>query len=204
MRSTVPFYKYMYVYDGTLFEVRAEVDDSHLQDATDDILAWSEANWIKLKTQKTQEMIICFCRNEDYHGSIPNISIDGSVVARVTEAKILEVTVSSDLTWNRHVRSITAKAEKRLYMLYQFKKSGRAGVGGGGGKLQRPHTYLNNNCQVRVRILFYCTDSEKGFEMYKLFPGYSYSLSGTTGCKRALFIFRPKTRGAVQILCGQN
>ncbi len=116
MRSTVPLYKY--VDDGTLFEICSEVGDSHLQDAVDDILAWSEANQMKLNPQKTKEMIICFCRNGSHHDSIPNISIDGRMVDRVTEAKILGVTVSSDLTWNHHVRSITPKAGKRLYMLY--------------------------------------------------------------------------------------
>ena len=41
-------------------------------------------------------------------------------------AKRLGVTIYSDMTWNKHVDNIVAKAEKRVYMLYQLK---RAGVG---------------------------------------------------------------------------
>ena len=41
-------------------------------------------------------------------------------------AKRPGVTNSSDLTWNKHVESIVAKAGKRLYMLYRLK---RAGIG---------------------------------------------------------------------------
>ncbi len=39
---------------------------------------------------------------------------------------LLGVTISSDLTWNKHVENIVAKAGKRVYMLYQLK---RAGIG---------------------------------------------------------------------------
>ena len=44
-------------------------------------------------------------------------------------AKLLgltKITISRDLTWNKHVENIVAKAEKRVYMLYQIK---RAGIG---------------------------------------------------------------------------
>ena len=38
-------------------------------------------------------------------------------------AKLLGVTISSDLTWNKHVENIVAKAGKRVYMLYQLKRA---------------------------------------------------------------------------------
>ena len=38
-------------------------------------------------------------------------------------AKLLGATISSDLTWNKHVENIVAKAGKRVYMLYQLKRS---------------------------------------------------------------------------------
>ena len=38
-------------------------------------------------------------------------------------AKLLRVTISSDLTWNKHVENIIAKAGKRVYMLYQLKRA---------------------------------------------------------------------------------
>ena len=34
------------------------------------------------------------------------------------------MTISQDLTWNKHVGNIVKKASKRLYMLYQLKRAG--------------------------------------------------------------------------------
>ena len=42
----------------------------------------------------------------------------------VDHAKLLGVTFSCDLTWNKHVENIVGKASKRLYMLYQLKRAG--------------------------------------------------------------------------------
>ncbi|KAK2188935.1 hypothetical protein NP493_119g04018 [Ridgeia piscesae] len=39
-------------------------------------------------------------------------------------AKLLGVTISQDLTWNKHVDNIVKKAGKRLYLLYQLKRAG--------------------------------------------------------------------------------
>ena len=40
-------------------------------------------------------------------------------------AKLCRVTLSNDLTWNRHVDCIVKKkAAKRVYMLYQLKRAG--------------------------------------------------------------------------------
>ena len=42
----------------------------------------------------------------------------------VQYAKLLGVAISNDLTWNKHVDNIIAKAGKRVYMLYQLKRAG--------------------------------------------------------------------------------
>ena len=41
-----------------------------------------------------------------------------------SNAKLLGVTISSDLTWDKHVENIVAKAGKRVFMLYQLKIAG--------------------------------------------------------------------------------
>ena len=50
--------------------------------------------------------------------------IGGMPVEKVDHAKLLGVTFSYDLTWNKHVENIVGKASKRLYMLYQLKRAG--------------------------------------------------------------------------------
>ena len=50
--------------------------------------------------------------------------MDGSVIQRSDNAKILGVTFSLDLTWNVHVDNIISKAGKRIYKLYQLKRAG--------------------------------------------------------------------------------
>ena len=41
--------------------------------------------------------------------SIPSIVIDGNLVETVEYAKLLGVSLSNDLTWNRHVECIVKK-----------------------------------------------------------------------------------------------
>ena len=41
-------------------------------------------------------------------------------------AKVLGVTISSDLKWSAHIDSITTKAAKRVYLLRQLKRAGIA------------------------------------------------------------------------------
>ena len=45
-------------------------------------------------------------------------------IERVSQAKVLGVTISFDLSWNAHVDEIMSKARKRVYMIYQLKRAG--------------------------------------------------------------------------------
>ncbi|KAK2172318.1 hypothetical protein NP493_974g00048 [Ridgeia piscesae] len=55
---------------------------------------------------------------------ISEAKIDGRDIAQVCHAKLLDVTISQDLTCNKCVENIVKKAGKRLYMLYQLKRAG--------------------------------------------------------------------------------
>ena len=74
---------------------------------------------MRINTSKTKE--ICFCKDRTYVESLPYIDINGTDIERVTQAKVLGVTISS---WNAHVDEIFAKAWKRLYVIYQLKRAG--------------------------------------------------------------------------------
>ena len=46
------------------------------------------------------------------------VIVDGKELSVISSAKILGVTLSSDLTWNDHVNEAIRKANKRLYFLH--------------------------------------------------------------------------------------
>ena len=113
LRTTVPLYKY--VDDSTLFEIQEPVDIA---------ARWTEHNDMKINSEKSKEIIISFAQDCNFRSTIPNIKIDGRDIAQVCHTKLLGVTISQDLTWNKHVDNIVKKAGKRLYMLYQLKRAG--------------------------------------------------------------------------------
>ena len=122
LRTTVPLYKY--VDDSTLFEICDRKGVSVIQESVDIAARWTEKNDMKINSEKSKEIIISFAQDGNFRSTIPNIKIDGRDVAQVCHAKLLGVTISQDLTWNKHVDTIVKKAGKRLYMLYQLKRAG--------------------------------------------------------------------------------
>ena len=81
---------------------------------------------MKINLDKSKEMLISFMQDLEFRNTVPRLTIDGNEIDYEQHAKLLGVTISSDLTWNKHVENIVAKAGKRVYMLYQLK---RAGIG---------------------------------------------------------------------------
>ena len=68
--------------------------------------------------------MLCFCKDRTYVESLLYININGNDDERITQAKVLGVTISSDLCCNAHVDEILAKARKMVYMIYQLKRAG--------------------------------------------------------------------------------
>jgi hypothetical protein len=79
---------------------------------------------MSINLSKTKEMLICFSKNPFFSDITPNITINDVPIERVSHTKVLGVTISNDLSWNTHVDNIVSKTGKRLYVLYQLKRSG--------------------------------------------------------------------------------
>ena len=124
LETPVPLYKY--VDDSTLFEICHRKSELVLQHSVYIAARWTVHNDMKIKSDKSKEMLISFMQDPEFRNTVPRLTIEGNETDNVQHAKLLGVTISSDLTWNKHVENIVAKARKRVYMLYQLK---RAGIG---------------------------------------------------------------------------
>ena len=107
----------MYIDDSTLFEICHRTSESVLQHCVDIAARWTLHNDMKINSDKSKEMLISFMQDPDLRSTVPRLIIGGNEIDDVKYAKLLGVTISSDLTWNKHVENIVAKAGKRVYML---------------------------------------------------------------------------------------
>lgn len=89
------------------------------------IFQYSKSNSLKLNIAKSKVLIIGSRRhisNIDYN-TLPTISVEGITLPYVTEARNLGVTLSSDLTWNRHISHISQKVHSTLHKLKYHKNA---------------------------------------------------------------------------------
>ena len=114
-------HSYKYVDDTSIVFVGSDPQATNLQDAADTAYTWSQANDMKINATKTKEIIIDFSKTEKHF--LP-VTVNGTEIERVSQAKVLGITISNDLTWDCHVNSICKKAGKRLYLLLQLKRFG--------------------------------------------------------------------------------
>ena len=71
---------------------------------------------MKINSDKSKEMLISFMQDPEFRNTVPRLTINGNEIDNVQHAKRLGVTISSDLTWNRHVEYIVAKSGKIVYI----------------------------------------------------------------------------------------
>ena len=111
---------YKYVDDTCIVYTGSNSQAPNLQEAADAAYLWTIQNDMKINKRKIKELFIDFSKTRT---NFPTIRIDGTDTQRVTEAKLLVITITSNLTWNVHVDEITRKGGKRLFLLLQLKRS---------------------------------------------------------------------------------
>ena len=80
---------------------------------------WSADNRFQLNIDKCKEIRISFSKN---NADLPPLFINGQELEVVQNAKLLEVTITDNLSWNLHINETIKKTSKRLYFLRQLKR----------------------------------------------------------------------------------
>ena len=86
-----------YVDDTTASEVVAKGNRSCARNIANKVVEWSMQNRVKLNSEKCKDLRISFVKNEPQFAPIV---VDGKELERVTSAKLLGLTISSNLMWN--------------------------------------------------------------------------------------------------------
>ena len=74
-----------------------------IRDSADLVEHWSCNIDMRINTTKTKNMVLCFRRSSTFVASLPHNYMNGIYIEIVPLAKIIGVTISSDLCWNVHV-----------------------------------------------------------------------------------------------------
>ena len=77
-------------------------------------------NRAQLNNDKCKELRISFAIDK---AIFEPITVHGKELGLVDSAKLLGITITSDLSWNTHVNDVVKKAAKRLYFLVQLKRA---------------------------------------------------------------------------------
>ena len=108
--------------DTSVFEIIPRLSPSYLPFIAADINSFASERNMKLNEKKCKEMVISFLK---YQPTVVSpMQLNGAVIERVPNYKLLRVIIWEDLTWNEHCDHVYNKALKRPYALRSLKKAG--------------------------------------------------------------------------------
>ena len=88
------FLLWKYVDDTTVSEVVPKEQTSNVQEIVDRVVDWSKENKFQLNRDKCKELRISFAKNKV---DLPPVVVDGHNLEVVDHAKLLGVTITSNL-----------------------------------------------------------------------------------------------------------
>ena len=109
-----------FVDDTTMSEIISKGTSSSMQTIVDDIVQQASQDAMNVNGKKTKEMLV----GPINKNPPPPLTLEGTVVDRVSTFKLLGVHVADDLKWQQHVDAIASKTASRLYYLKLLKRSG--------------------------------------------------------------------------------
>ena len=95
-----------YVDDTTVSEVVKKGDTSKAQDADSTVENWSSSNGLHLNADKCKELLVDFKTTKQ---SFDPLTVNGKKLPVVKSAKILGLTISSNLKWTDHINEVIKK-----------------------------------------------------------------------------------------------
>ena len=110
-----------YVDDTTISEIIPRGQLGGIQAVVDDLSSQSQRERFKLNEAKCKELRISFAKNSQ--DNLDPIVVNNKNLEVIPTAKLLGLTISSNLKWNAHVSEIVSKAASRLFLLRQFKRA---------------------------------------------------------------------------------
>lgn len=114
------FQNWKYIDDTTISEIVPKSQHSTIQFAANDLEAWTLLNKFQLQVPKCKELLIQFKR---VRSPFPSVNLCSGNLDLVQHAKILGLTISDDLKWNKHIAEIIKKTNKRMFFIVQLKRA---------------------------------------------------------------------------------
>ena len=107
----------MYADDILLYRlIRQTYDYQLLQQDVEALGEWANDNYLTFKPSKSKAMV--FSRKRHPVPAPPYFKLNGSRLEIVDSVKYLGVTISSDLSWSKHINIIGSKAQKLVRLLF--------------------------------------------------------------------------------------
>ncbi len=100
--------------DTTVVGLITDDDESAYREQVHTLTNRCNNNNLSLNISKTKELVVDFRRRTSEH---PPITIDGTLVERVSSIKFLGVNITEDVTWIIHTQSVVRKAHQCLFFL---------------------------------------------------------------------------------------
>ena len=97
--------------------INTPINFDDLQADINTIAHWISGNHLTVNSFKTKWMLISQKRSQAHH--LPPLYLNGSVIQPVEHYKYLGVWISSNLTWSKHVESVSCRAQRLLGFMFR-------------------------------------------------------------------------------------